>query len=122
MLLSLSFLLLAALLGAYLAVSFLRGTKPRPADRMIGLIHGAIGACGLLELVVGLSHLHDPAAKGLGGFGEGAEILLGVTIMLGLLVVNASWQGRRPAGLAVAAHACVAMSAIVLVLALVTLG
>lgn len=122
MLASLIFLLLAASSGSYLALGFLRGVKPRAADRMIGLVHGAIGTVGLLELVVGLSDVRHLAARGLGGFGEGAEWLLGAAILLGLIVVLPAWQGRRPSGLAIAAHASAAISAIALVMALVSLG
>lgn len=115
---SLILLVLAASLGAYLVIGLLRATKPRPPDRLIGLVHGAIGAVGMLELVVGVGHLHGLQKRGLAGFGGTAEILTGLAILLGLLVVNWSWQGRRPPGLVVAVHASVAITAIAVVMAL----
>jgi hypothetical protein len=58
---------------------------------------------------------------GLGGFGAGAEILLGLALLLGLFVVIAAWRQRRPAGLLLGTHATLAIAGITLVLAIASL-
>jgi hypothetical protein len=121
MTIALIFLLLAASLGSYLAVGFLRGTPPPAAGVMLGLVHGVIGAAGLLELFVALGSVHHLATYGLSGFGTGAEVLLCLAILLGLVVAVPAWTGKRPSGLVVGAHASAAITALVLVIAIVIL-
>ncbi|MGC9270443.1 MAG: hypothetical protein ACP5E6_09850 [Acidiphilium sp.] len=118
---SLNFLIVAALLGGYLVAFHLRAVPPPPAGWMIGLVHGTIGAAGLLELVVALAGHRPPRTAGLGGFGVGAEVLLALAIALGLLIVASARRGGRPSGLVIGAHASVAITGIVLVLTIVML-
>ncbi|SIQ21256.1 MULTISPECIES: hypothetical protein [Acidiphilium] len=122
MTIALVFLLLAATLGGYLSIGYLRGTPPPAAGWMLGLVHGVVGAAGLLELVIGLERHPPPASAGVAGFGVGAEVLLGLAILLGLLVIMAAWRGKRLSGVVIGAHASVAITAIALVSAIVALG
>jgi hypothetical protein len=122
MTIALLFLLTAAALGGYLSIGYLRGTPPPAAGWMLGLVHGVVGAAGLLELVIGLGGKRDLAAYGVAGFGIGAEGLLGIAILLGLLVIVAQWRGKRLSGVVIGAHASVAITAIVLVAAIVALA
>ena len=122
MTIALVFLLLTATLGGYLSIGYLRGTPPPAAGWMLGLVHGVVGAAGLLELVIGLDRHPPPASAGVAGFGVGAEALLGLAILLGLLVIMAAWRGKRLSGVVIGAHASVAITAIVLVSAIVALG
>ncbi|MDD2877566.1 MAG: hypothetical protein PHT60_09375 [Acidiphilium sp.] len=115
-------LVVAAALGGYLASGYLRDIPPSNVNRMIGVVHGAIGTLGFMGLVVALARPEPLATIGLRGFGRGAEVLLGLALGFGLLVVLASWQGKRPSGLVIGVHASVAITAIVLVSAIVVLG
>lgn len=121
MTIALIFLLLAASLGAYLAIGFLRGVPPPAGGVVLGLVHGVIGAAGLLELFVALGSVRNLATYGLSGFGTGAEVLLCLTILLGLAVAIPAWSGRRPSGLVVGVHASAAITALALVAAIVIL-
>jgi hypothetical protein len=121
MTIALFFLLLAAALGGYLSIGYLRGTPPPAAGWMLGLVHGVVGATGLLELFIGLGGRRNLAAHGVAGFGIGAEVLLGIAILLGLLVIVAGWRGKRLSGIVIGTHASVAVTAIVLVSAIVAL-
>ena len=127
------FLITAALLGGYLAVGYLRGpdagsprariTRARITRAwMTRAIHGVIGAIGLVELIVALGRHRALAPMGLGGFGAGAEILLGLALSLGLFVAAAGWRGHRSSGFLVGAHATAAIAGLTLVLAIVSLG
>ena len=89
--------------------------------RLLGPLHGVLGAMGLTALVIALARHPVPAQVGLGGFGAGAEILLGLALLLGLFVVLSALRRRRPAGLLLGAHATLAIAGITLVLAIASL-
>ncbi|MCU4159669.1 hypothetical protein AiwAL_06070 [Acidiphilium sp. AL] len=118
-------LTVAALFGGCLAIGHLRGTEMAGSGFawvwIAKMIHGAIGAAGFAALIVVLGRHRPIASMGLGGFGIGAEILLGVALCLGLSMAGMAWRGRRPAGFVVAAHATAAIAGLTLVLAIVSL-
>ncbi|BAJ79441.1 MULTISPECIES: hypothetical protein [Acidiphilium] len=120
----LSLLLLAASLGAWLGVRAMQQGGVNGGGvfgRLLGPLHGVLGAMGLTALVIALARHPVPARMGLGGFGAGAEILLGLALLLGLFVVIAAWRQRRPAGLLLGTHATLAIAGITLVLAIASL-
>lgn len=114
-----SLLLLAAAFGSFLALGVLQGTSN---GWKTPLVHGLIGAGGLLVLVLASDAPHASRALGLAGFTPGAEILLGIALLLGVLVFSATWRRGKPPGFLVGAHALVAIGGIVMVLAIVSLG
>lgn len=120
MIISLGFLLLAATLGSWLAVSVAQGGAN---GWKVPLVHGLIGAGGLLVLILALGSRHRPVGAGMGlaGFGTGAEILLALALLFGLTIVRAGWNGRRPSGLVIGTHAMFAIGGIVMVLAIASL-
>lgn len=121
MIVVLAILLLAALFGTWLAIGVARGSTV-PMARFVGPIHGLVGAAGLAGLMILHVPHHALAALGLGSFVTGAKILLASALLLGILIVLAALRGRRTPGFLVGAHATLAISGIVLVLAIVSLG
>lgn len=127
--LDLAFVLLlgAATLGSFLALGFLRvhDTVPaiiralRPHARKLGLFHGGLGAVGLLVLVLALRGAIHPVV-GAAGFGRIAAWLFGIGLLVGLLILATARRGR--ASILVAVHATLAISGIVVLLALVALS
>jgi hypothetical protein len=115
--LKLAFALLcaAAAIGAWLAIAFLRRAPEWPK---LAAAHGATGAAGLVALAAARRR-GLPQNMGTAGFGKTAAVLLVVTLALGLYFLL---RRKRPPGAAVAVHAGLAISALVLLLALVALG
>jgi hypothetical protein len=115
--LKLAFALLcaAAAIGAWLAIAFLRRT---PAWPRLAAAHGAIGTASLVALAVARRRGLLPQNMGTAGFGKTAAVLLVATLALGLYFLL---RRKRPPGAAVAVHAGLAISALVLLLALVAL-
>jgi len=112
----------AALFGAGLAILYLRGPSAPRLPRALPLVHGALGAAGLILLTVVLRHGLPPTDNGTAGFGLVAAGFFGLALVLGLLIATVAWRGRRPGGLVVATHASVAIAGIVVLAALVALS
>lgn len=118
MIAALGILCLGGALGGYLAVGFVRGRKAGK----VPLLHGAVGIGGLLALVLAEAARPGPPPRGLAGFGIGAEIVLAIALVFGLLVLFAAIRGRRPSGVLIGTHATLAIGGIVMVLALFANG
>jgi hypothetical protein len=123
-------LTLAAAIGALLALRHLRegGASPaasgaaRPRVRGLGLAHGGLGGTGLLFLLAALRGGAVHPAAGVAGFGQAAAWLLGVALLLGLSVLAMGRGGRGRTSILIAVHATLAISGIVVLMALVVLG
>ena len=120
-------LLAAGMLGSFLALGFLRGgdTVPamiramRPYVGQLALLHGSLGATGLLVLLLALRGAVHPVV-GAAGFGRIAAWLLGIGLLVGLLILATARRGR--VSILVAVHATLAISGIVVLMALVALS
>lgn len=119
--LALAILCIAALIGAALAVGYLRRPAARIAGRALPTGHGALGAAGLAVLLVALGRGLPRSVMGIAGFGRTSAALLALALVLGLGIAWAAWRGRRPAGALVGAHAAVAIAGLVVLWALVAL-
>jgi hypothetical protein len=121
------FLAIAASLGAYLAVGFMRaGRAGKPASgdvpaglRGLGLIHGSLGGAGLLVLLAALRAGVVRPAVGFAGFGQVSAWLLGIALVLGLAILGMAQARRGRVSLLLAAHATLAIAGVVVLLALV---
>lgn len=112
----------AALIGVGLVAFYLRGPSMPRLPLALPLAHGALGAAGLVLLIVVLRHGLPPTDNGTAGFGIIAAALFGLALALGLVIACVAWRGRRPGGLVVASHASVAIAGLVVILTLVALG
>lgn len=112
----------AALIGAGLAVLYLRGSVAPHPHVALPLAHGALGVVGLGLLIAILRHGLPQADNGTGGFGAVAAALFALALVFGLLIARAAWRGRRPGGVVVASHASLAIAGLVVLLTLVALG
>ena len=123
-------LLLAAVLGGFLALGFIHvnDTAPavvralRPHVRALGLVHGGVAAAGLLTLIAALRDPSIHAAIGVAGFGLAAAWLFGIALALGLVILATARRRRGRVSLLVAAHATLAVSGIVMLMARVLGG
>ncbi len=123
-------LLLAAVLGGFLALGFIRvgDTAPaviralRPYARGLGLVHGGVAAAGLLALIAALRDPAIHAAIGVAGFGLVAAWLFGIALAFGLVILATARRRRGRASLLVAVHATLAISGIVVLMARVLGG
>jgi hypothetical protein len=124
MALTLAFAILsvAVAIGAGLAIHYLRGPSLRRSPWPIALVHAALGATGLVILVLALRRGLPPSAAGTAGFGPVAAGLIGLAFVLGLFIARAAWRGRRPAGILVAIHAGLAIAGFVVLWTLVSLS
>jgi hypothetical protein len=121
------FVAVAASLGAYLALGFMRETRAAKAAagqvpaalRGLGLIHGSLGGAGLLVLVAALRAGVVRPAVGFAGFGQVAAWLLGIALLLGLAILGMAQARRGRVSLLLAAHATLAIAGVVVLLALV---
>ncbi len=119
---ALAMLIVAAVIGAALAVRYLRGTETKPPARPIPPLHGALGAAGLAVLAVALDRGLPPSTMGTAGFGAVAAVLLGLALVFGLAIAWASCRARRPASAVVAIHASLAIAGLVVLWVLVSLS
>jgi hypothetical protein len=120
--LSLALLLMTAVvvLGSVLALLHLRGTvRPRGA---IGALHGLLGLAALVALAVALQGPPRGLQTGVAPFGMVAAVLATAALVVGLVVLLLLRTRRQIAGLAIAVHATLAISAYVVLLAYVALG
>jgi hypothetical protein len=121
--LELAFAILCAtvLIGAGLAVAFLRGPQAKPPPRAIPPVHGALGGAGLGALLVALRHGLPRTGMGTAGFGAIAAGLLGLAFALGL-ALGVARRYRRLPGALVGAHASLAIAGFVVLLTLIALS
>ena len=113
---------LAALGGLTLAT--LHGTLPagRHIPFAVGLSHGLAGAAGLALLTIGLLRgTAHGAAQGASGFGSFAAVLLGGTLLLGLVPIQARLRRRSLPVLALGLHATLAVLGLTLLAAYLSL-
>ena len=115
-------LAMAALVGAGLAVLYVRGPAAMRPHLAVPFVHGALGVVGLGLLIAVLRHVLPQADNGTGGFGAVAAALFALALAFGLLIARAGWRGRRPGGVVVASHASLAIAGLVVLLTLVALG
>jgi hypothetical protein len=120
--LSFVILVVAAAIGALLAIPFLRGKDVRRAPWVVALGHGALGTAGLGMLLAALWQGVPASGMGTVGFGSGAAVLFGLALTLGILIALASFGRRRPAATLVAVHASLAIAGLVVLWAFVSLG
>jgi hypothetical protein len=112
----------AALIGAGLALHYLRGPAAKPPRPLLMFVHGALGAAGLGLLLAVLRHGLPRTDNGTSGFGIIAAACIGVALASGLVIALVTWRGRRPGGFVVATHASIAVAGLVVLLTLVALG
>jgi hypothetical protein len=105
-------------LGVTLTLLLLRGQR-KPA---IAVGHGLVGATGLCLLLLALRGPRHGDAMGVGSFGAAAAVLFGIGLLIGLLVLVSRKRAPRIAGVLIATHAVLAITAFVLMLAWVTAG
>lgn len=120
--LALAILCVAALIGAALALGYMRRPAARTAHPALPACHGVVGAAGLAVLLAALGRGLPRRAMGTGGFGRISAALLALALVFGLGIAWASWRGQRPAGALVGAHAAVAIAGLVVLWALLALG
>ncbi|MGH7212326.1 MAG: hypothetical protein ACREF1_12805, partial [Acetobacteraceae bacterium] len=79
-------------------------------------LHGSLGACGLVLLLVALRGPARGVAYGAGGFGTMAAVLLGCAILAGLIVLRVRLRSRDPM-MAIGLHATLAIFGLALLAA-----
>jgi hypothetical protein len=111
----------AVLIGAGLAVAYLRGPQAKPPHRIIALMHGLIGAAGLAVLLVTLRRGLPHTGMGTSGFGVISAALLGTAFVLGVALA-VSWRSRRPPSAFIGFHASLAIAGFVMLLTVLALA
>lgn len=119
---ALALLCAAAALGAAIAVRYFRGPAAKPPATAILAAHAALGAACLAAVLLALRRGLLPTRMGTGGFAPTAAVLLGLALLFGLWLAILTWRGQRPSEALVGAHMGAAVAALVLLLALVSLG
>ncbi|MGB8181576.1 MAG: hypothetical protein WCF13_04320 [Stellaceae bacterium] len=115
-------LAITALIGAGLAVHYLRGPAAKAPHPLLLLVHGALGTAGLGLLLAVLHHGLPQTDNGTSGFGIIAAACFGVALAFGLVIALVVWRGRRPSGFVIATHASIAIAGLVVLATLVVLG
>jgi hypothetical protein len=107
--------------GSGLALWHLRAADDPTARPPVslGIVHGLIGACGLVVLLLALRGPPRAAAAGAGSFGEIATLLFAAAIATGLVILVL--RRKRPA-VTMAIHAGLAITGYMLLLAWYSLG
>ena len=82
--LALAILCVAALIGAALALGYMRRPAARTARPALPACHGAVGAAGLAVLLAALGRGLPRRAMGTAGFGRTSAALLALALVLGL--------------------------------------
>ena len=111
----------AAIVGAGLAVLYVRGPQAKPPPAAVLAGHATLGAASLAVLLLALGRGLPQSRMGTAGFGPTAAALLALTLAFGLLLAAASWRRRRPSEMLVGTHATLAIAGLVVLLALVAL-
>lgn len=111
----------AVLVGAGLAVAYMRGAQAKSPHPLIAFAHGLLGGASLLVLIAALRRGLPQTGMGLSGFGAMAAGLLALAFAFGLALFL-SGRRRRPAGALVGVHASLAIAGFVILLSLVALA
>ncbi len=119
--LALFLLCAAALIGAGLAVLYVKGPQAKPPPAVIPIIHAILGAASLLAVVLAVRRGAPATGMGTAGFGATAATLLGLALGFGLRLAYLTWRRRRASEVLVGTHAGLAIAGLVLVLTLVAL-
>jgi hypothetical protein len=112
----------AGVIGAGLAILYLRGAEAKRPATAIPIVHAALGATGLAALLLALSRGLKQTGMGTIGFGPTAAILLTLALVFGLRLALMARRRRRPSELVVFTHAGLAITGLVVLLALVAVG
>jgi hypothetical protein len=112
----------AAALGGGLAIMYLRGPEARRPAAAIPIAHAAFGAASLAALLLALCRGLAQTGMGTAGFGPTAAALLALALCFGLRLAWLAWRRRRPSELLVFTHAGLAITGLVVLLALVAVG
>jgi hypothetical protein len=118
--LSIAFWILAltVAIGSALAFVHLHGRRLPPWQA--GALHGVFGAVGLGALILALRGPARGVAYGVSAFGPAAAVLAAIALLLGLMVLLLARRFKRAAGLAIAVHSTIAVTAFVLLSAYLT--
>jgi hypothetical protein len=117
--LSFGLLLITALFGSVLA-ALQRHRTPRAWP--FGASHGALGAIGLITLLLALRGPPRGEAMGVGGFGRIAAALVAMALVAGLAILAVRLRRRRIPGLIIGIHATLAVSGVVILAAYTLVG
>lgn len=108
---------LTVLLGLVLgSIYLLRDAAPEKTP-VIGYLHAALGAAGVICLALALRHASRDLPQGAGNFGTMAGVLAAAALAAGLWVLATRLRGRRVAPALVALHASVGVAAYVILTA-----
>ena len=110
-------LAVAVLLGAALAVRYMRGGTEHPASWTLAALHGIIGIGGLCCLVLALRGPPRGLDQGTASFGVIAATLLALAALAGLGVLLMRRGNRQRAGMLIGVHATLAVSGFVVLAA-----
>jgi hypothetical protein len=119
--LALVMLCAAALIGAILAVVYMRETETS-LHWALPALHGLVGAASLAILLAAIPDLPKQTKMGTNGFAGASATLLACALVLGLSIAATVWRRRRPNGAVISVHAGFAIAGLALLLALVALG
>lgn len=103
-----SLVVLAATVTLGLALVLLHGMRRLGLVWLLGPLHGLAGVSGLVLLVLALRGPARGVAYGAGGFGTMAAVLLGLTVLAGLVVMRVRQRKGDPM-LAIGLHATLAI-------------
>ncbi len=121
LLLALTLLLSAAVLGGVLAALHLR-TERRPPGPVFGALHGLVGIAGFIALLLALRGPPHGEALGVGQFGRISAALLAMALVVAIPIVVVRLRHRDIPGLVIGAHATIAVSGIVVLAAYTLVG
>lgn len=108
-------LAVAVLLGALLALAYLReGAAPPPLP--LGVLHGLLGVGGLTVLALALRGPPRGVVQGTGSFGTIAAVLIATAAVAGLAQLAMRLRGRRLPGALIGAHATLAVGGFIILL------
>lgn len=107
----------AALLGAALAVPYLRGGTAKPPPWPLAALHGVIGIGGLCCLLFALRGHRHGLGQGTASFGAIAATLLALAALAGLGTLLMQRGRRQNAGTLIGLHATLAISGFVVLAA-----
>lgn len=107
-------LTVAVLMGALLAVPYLREGAAAPLA--LGALHGAIALAGLALLALALSGPPRGIEQGVGSFGAIATVLIALAALFGLVQFVLRLCRRRLPGGLVGAHATLAVGGFIVLL------
>jgi hypothetical protein len=114
--LALALLSLAVLIGVAIAIRFLG--NGRLQSRAIGAVHGLLGASGLSALILALlSGTGTSDRYGTASFGPAAAILAALAALAGVGIGLLGRRATRSIGFLIGAHASLAVTAYVLLIA-----